>query len=118
MVKKREKNPTLRLMEMGLMRFKRRVDFPMWHPDHISKIANIMREYAERIEAVHGSNSLRSADKTLCAQRLIVEMNAVVQTITPRDPRTRGAERLQFGDYGLIDHNGFNGVKAHKDLQE
>lgn len=118
MARNKVRNPTLRLMEMGLMRFKRRVDFPMWHPDHISKVANIMREYADRIEKIHQSNSLRAADKTLCAQRLILEMNAVVQTITPKDPRERGAERLKFGEYGLIDHNGFDDVKARADLQE
>ena len=57
--RKRKINPTLFLMKNGSLKFKRRVDFPMWHPDHISKVANILREFADRLDAIHGSNSLR-----------------------------------------------------------
>ena len=118
MRRKKKINPTLRLMEMGMLRFKRRVDFPMWHPDHISKVANILREFADRIEGVHQSNSLRGADKTLHAQHLIMEMNLVVNRITPKDPRERGAEHLEFGEYGCIDKNGFSSVRARTELEE
>ena len=111
-------NPTLFLMKTGSLKFKRRVDFPMWHPDHISKVASILREFADRLDAIHGSNSLRGADKTLYAQNMIMEMNLTAQRISPRDPRERGAERLEYGDYGLVDTNGFDAVKARDDLQE
>ena len=116
--RKRKINPTLFLMKNGSLKFKRRVDFPMWHPDHISKVANILREFADRLDAIHGSNSLRGADKTLCAQNMIMEMNNTVQRISPKDPRERGAEKLEYGDYGLVDTNGFDAVEARDDLQE
>ena len=116
--RRRKINPTLFLMKNGSLKFKRRVDFPMWHPDHISKVANILREFADRLDAIHGSNSLRGADKTLYAQNMIMEMNLTAQRISPRDPRERGAERLEYSDYGLIDTNGFDAVQARDDLQE
>jgi hypothetical protein len=116
--RKRKYNATLFLMKNGSLKFKRRVDFPMWHPDHISKVANILREFADRLDAIHGSNSLRGADKTLYAQNMIMEMNSTVQRISPKDPRERGAERLEFGGYGLVDTNGFDAVEARDDLQE
>ena len=77
-----------------------------------------MRECADKLDAIHGSNSLRGADKTLCAQNMIMEMNSTAQRISPRDPRERGAEKLEYGDFGLVDTNGFDAVKARDDLQE
>lgn len=116
---KRQKNPVVLKMQMGLMKFKRRVDFPMWHHEHISKVASIMREYADRIEAVHGSNSMRNSDKTLYAQQLIQQMNADVGRITPTDPRERGAEKLRYMDYsGLVDENGFDELNARDDMSD
>lgn len=116
MRRRRTDNPTVSLLQQGLLKFKRRVDFPLWHPDHVGKVASIMREYADRIDTINKSNSLRGADKTMYAQSLIVEMNAMVQRITPRDPRERGAERLRYGHNGLINENGFDEVRRRDDL--
>ena len=118
-INRQKKNPVVLKMQMGLMKFKRRVDFPMWHHEHISKVASIMREYADRIEAVHGSNSMRNSDKTLYAQQLIQQMNSDVGRITPTDPRERGAERLRYMDYsGLVDENGFDELNARDDMHD
>jgi len=121
MRQKRKHNPTVSLMARGLLKFKRRVDFPLWHPDHVKKVARVMREYADRMDEIGNSNSLRGADKTLYAQSLIVEMNNAVNRMTPTDPRERGAERGGYNhNYGkgYLNTNGFDELLSRDDLNE
>ena len=119
MRRKTRKNQTVMYMQSGFMTFKRRVDIPMWHQDHIKKAANILREYADRIEAVTGSNSMRNADKTLYAQSLIREMNKDMGRMTPKDPRERGTELLRYTEHhGLVDERGFDELNARDDMRD
>ena len=119
MRRKKRNNQTVMYMKSGFMTFKRRVDIPMWHQDHIKKAANILREYADRIEAVTGSNSMRNADKTLYAQSLIREMNKDMGRMTPKDPRERGTELLRYTEHhGLVDERGFDELNARDDMKD
>lgn len=119
--KRRKSNPTVMKMATGVMRFKRRVDIPMWHVDHIQKTANILREYADRIESTLSSNSMRNSDKTLAVQYMIQSMNNDMARMTPKDPRERGAERGGYNhDYGrgYINTNGFDELLARDDMDD
>ena len=119
--KRRKSNPTVLKMGMGLMRFKRRVDIPMWHVDHIQKTVNILREYADRIESTLESNSMRNSDKTLAAQYMIQSMNTDMACMTPKDPRERGAERGGYNhgyNRGYLDTNGFDELLARDDMDD
>ena len=116
--KRSQINPTVMKMTLGLMRFKRRLDIPMWHVDHINKVANMFREYADRIEAVQTSNSMRGSDKTMYCQRLIQQMNHDLGSMTPLDPRERGAEMLRYTETGLVDERGFDELSARNDMED
>ena len=119
--KRRRSNPTVLKMAMGLMKFRRRVEIPCWHIDHLRKIVSILREHADRIEAIADANKLRPSDKTLAAQQVILQMNSDMNCITPTDPRERGAERggynHQYGR-GYLNTNGFDELLARDDMND
>ena len=119
--KQRKINPTVLKMASGVMRFKKRVDIPMWHVDHIKKTANILREYADRIESTLDSNSMRNSDKTLAVQIMIQSMNTDMARMTPKDPRERGAERGGYNqnyNSGYLNTNGFDELLARDDMDD
>jgi hypothetical protein len=103
-----------------MMKWKRRIAIPMWHPSHVQKAANIMREYADRIAKIDQSNSMRGSDRTTLAQNLLVEMNHQFSMISPQDPRERGTERYEFinGQDNMTDTNGFDDLAKDKELNE
>ena len=78
-----------------------------------------VREYADRIEGVQSSNSMRSSDKTLYPQQLIQEMSADVGVITPTDIRELRAQRLRHIDYfGLVNEKGFDEKNLVEDMKD
>ena len=101
-----------------MMKWKRRINIPMWHPDHVGKAANIMREYADRIEAITKSNSMRGSDRTMLAQQLLVEMNHQFSMISPQDPRAPAAEQFEYinGNNHATDTNGFDDLAKRDEL--
>ena len=113
-------NKTMHKIGSGMMQWKRRIAIPMWHPSHVKKAANILREYAERIEALDKSNSMRGSDRTMLAQQILVEMNHQFGLISPQDPRERGAERYEFinGNSHMTNTNGFDDLAKFKELNE
>lgn len=113
-------NKTMYKISTGMMKWKRRIAIPMWHPSHVQKAANIMREYADRIAKIDQSNSMRGSDRTTLAQNLLVEMNHQFSMISPQDPRERGAERYEFinGRNHMTDTNGFDDLAKYKELNE
>ena len=119
--KRRRSNPTVLKMAMGLMKFRRRVEIPCWHIDHLRKIVSILREHADRIEAIADANMLKPSDKTSAAQQVILQMNSDMNCITPTDPRERGAERggynHQYGR-GNLNTNGFDELLARDDMND
>ena len=113
-------NKTMYKISTGMMKWKRRIAIPMWHPSHVQKAANIMREYADRIAKIDQSNSMRGSDRTTLAQNLLVEMNHQFSMISPQDPRERGTERYEFinGQNNMTDTNGFDDLAKDKELNE
>lgn len=119
MKKQKRYNMTTYRMMTGQMRFRRRVDIPMWHLKHVEKCANILEEYAAQIRNVGGSSTLRSSEKTMHCQFLIQQMNTDFQRITPLDPRERGAAHVEYvSGMGLVNRNGFDAIMARDDMDE
>tara|TARA_A100000172_G_scaffold66990_1_gene46682 strand:- start:598 stop:954 length:357 start_codon:yes stop_codon:yes gene_type:complete len=118
MRKKQRIKPVLTHMRQGRMRFKRRLDIPMWHPEHIQKTINMLRETADEIERVKRSNSLRESDQLMYSQMILQRANHHFASMSPIDPRERGTEMLEFTADGLIDKNGHAAVQARRDLLE
>tara|TARA_B110000008_G_scaffold227484_1_gene229273 strand:- start:293 stop:697 length:405 start_codon:yes stop_codon:yes gene_type:complete len=113
-------NKTMYKLSAGMMKWKRRIAIPMWHPSHVSKAANILREYADRIAKIEQSNSMRGSDRTTLAQNLLVEMNHQFSMISPQDPRERGAERYEFlnGNNHMSNTNGFDDLAKRDELND
>ena len=122
MARRRQKlNPTAFKFHQGLLRFKRRVDFPCWHVDHVRKLVSLLRETADALEEITQMNAARDADKVWYAQNVIMRLNWDAGRLTPKDPRERGAAQYSYDHQGgshLVDMNGIKHVEAREDLQE
>ena len=118
--KKRIKmNQTVQYMRQGLMRFKRRLDIPMWHIDHLNKTIQMFDEGVDELKRIRNSNTLRNSDKAVYAQGVLAMMNKQCAIMTPTDPRERGTEDLEYTDaHGLIDKRGEKELLAREDLDE
>ena len=115
----RKQNRTVLNIASGQMRFKRRLDLPMWHHDHLPKIVRLLRESADRIEKISQSNELRNSDKTLAAQVIITKAQSHASRMSPSDPRERGSERLEYREWGgLTNTNGFDELNSRSDLDD
>ena len=61
-------NPTVNAMRSGMMRFKRRIDVPMWHIEHLRQVIPVLKSATDELERLERSNSLRNVDKCIYAQ--------------------------------------------------
>ena len=84
-------NYTLYNIRKGVMRFKRRLDIPMWHVEHLSKSIEELSALVDELKRIKNSNTLRNADKCLYDQLTFPTANARLETMTTEEPRTRGA---------------------------
>ena len=116
MRKPRRNNETVMRMRSGQLRFKRRMDLPMWHQDHLLKVSRILQDAGKRIEEISNSNSLRNVDKCLAAQTVVSLANADAGQITPKDPRERGAELGVYTEQGWANLAGHAELNARDDL--
>lgn len=116
--KRMRMNQTVQYMRQGLMRFKRRLDIPMWHIDHLNKTIEMFEEAVDELKRIRNSNTLRNSDKTMYAQGTLVMMNKKFSIMTPTDPRERGAEHLEYTEQGLVDRRGEEELLAREDLDE
>ena len=106
-------NKTVNYLKMGMMKWTRRVTFPMFHHTHVKQASDILRNLSDELQRISQSNSLRQVDKCVQAQMSIVMANFELQEMTPTDPRVRGCEESTFSEHhGYVDHRGF------KDLLE
>ena len=110
-------NPTVSAMRAGLMRFKRRIDVPMWHIEHLRQLIPLLRSALEELERLERSNSLRNVDRCIYAQSVLMSVNANCSHFKPHDPRHRGSENLVY-DSHLINKNGHAELQARADLDE
>ena len=109
-------SPTARAIRGGIMRFKRRLDIPMYHADHIAKAEEILGDAVEELKRLRQSNSIKGTDKLVYAQGALLAANKRLAVMAPSDPRQRGAEHLVF-DPGLKDERGILEVsKLEKDM--
>lgn len=122
MARRRQKlNPTAFKFHQGALRFKRRVDFPCWHIDHITKSVSLLRETADALEEITHMNAARDVDKVWYAQNVIMRLNWDAGRLTPKDPRERGAAQYSYDHQGgshMVDMNGIKHVEAREDLDE
>ena len=122
MARRRQKlNPTAFKFHQGLLRFKRRVDFPCWHVDHVRKLVSLLRETADALEEIVGMNAARDADKVYYAQNAIMRLNWDAGRLTPKDPREKGGAQYSYDHRGgpvLRDMNGIQHIEAREDLNE
>jgi hypothetical protein len=116
MNERRQDNETVHLMRWSNMRFKRRLDIPMWHIEHLKKSIADLEELTEELKRIYTSNSLRHAEKCRYAQDALVSLNVKFRHMLPKDPRTRGSELLVYGNRGLEDESGYAELNARKDL--
>jgi len=114
----RKQNRTVLNIASGRMRFKRRLDLPMWHHDHLPKIVRLLRESADRIEKINQSNELRNSDKTLAAQVIITRAQLHASRMSPLDPRERGSELGEYTDRGWVNKAGFDELNQRTDMDD
>ena len=118
-MRKRNVNPTVANLRNGSLRFKRRLDVPMWHHDHLSKVINTLEEVTAELRRIKNSNTLRNFDKCVYAQHCLMFANQSFSQMTPKDPRTRGASIYGYPNtHYMVDENGHEEVQARKDLDE
>lgn len=98
-------SPTARAIRGGMMRFKRRLDIPMYHSDHIGKAEEILSDAVDELKRLRQSNSIYGTDKLVYAQGALLRANQRFSKLAPGDPRQRGAEHLVY-DPGLTDERG------------
>ena len=98
-------SPTARAIRGGMMRFKRRLDIPMFHVDHIGQAEQILSDTVDELKRLKQSNSLRDADRLIYAQGALLAANKRLAVMAPSDPRQRGAEHLVY-DPDLKDERG------------
>ncbi|MDT2076002.1 MAG: hypothetical protein RMX26_08450 [Planktomarina sp.] len=118
--KKRVKlNQTVYNMRSGQMTFKRRLDIPMWHIDHLNKTIEAFDEINDELKRIRNSNTLRDSDKTMYAQLSLTMMNKRFYHMLPKDPRSRGSENLEYvSGFGLVDKSGHADLLAREDLNK
>lgn len=88
------------------LNFQRRMTVPMFHPLHISQVAEILKWGSEELFRIASLNSFRRVDKLVHSHYVIHSMTSSLANIQPKDPRAKGSEELIYGDYGLEDHKG------------
>tara|TARA_R100000353_G_C6422363_1_gene173568 strand:- start:256 stop:615 length:360 start_codon:yes stop_codon:yes gene_type:complete len=111
-------NPTARAIRRGLMQYKKRIDIPLWHPEHLTHAINGLRACADEMERLQKSNSLRGVDKMIYAQGSVHATNLSLNQTYPKDPRTRGVHTFDAYDNGrLVETAGVPAVNAREDLE-
>lgn len=115
---KRKLNRAVLNMASGRMKFKRRIDFPLWHHDHLPKVVNLLRECADRIEKINNTSALRNSDKTLAAQVIISKAQSHASRMSPLDPRERGSELGEYTDQGWVNKAGFDELNQRTDMDD
>ena len=102
------KHDITRAMHNVRLRFQRRMTVPMFHPQHISAVAEIFNYGYNELTRLVGLNSFRRVDKLVHAHYVIQTMTSSLANIKPADPRHRGAEELQWGTHGLESIHGLD----------
>lgn len=114
--KKLRANDTVLALESGQLRFTRRLEVKMWHPNHLAQAIEVLAHAVDELTRLKSTDKLRQVDKLIYAQSVLIGANSNLAKATPKDPRTRGSERLVYKSHGLIDTNGYADLNARTDL--
>jgi len=101
------------------MQYKKRIDIPLWHPNHLPQAIQALRNCADEMERLQKSNSMRIVDRIIHAQFLVHSLNVFLKNhAIPSDPRTRGVHSFTEYDNGnLVETAGVKAVNARDDLE-
>lgn len=112
-------NPVASAIRRGLMQYKKRIDIPLWHPNHLPQAIQALRNCADEMERLQKSNSMRIVDRIIHAQFLVHSLNVFLKNhAIPSDPRTRGVHSFTEYDNGnLVETAGVKAVNARDDLE-
>ena len=94
------------------IKFQRRMTVPMFHPQHIEAVSQLLEYGFNELNRITKLNSLRRVDKLVQAHYVIDTLTHGFANITPADPRNRGAEEYIYGN------NGFETIHGLKDLDK
>jgi hypothetical protein len=114
--KKLRANDTVLALESGQLRFTRRLEIKMWHPSHLAQAIDVLANMVDELTRLKNAKELRQVDKLMYSQSVLITANSHLAKATPKDPRTRGSERLVYKSHGLIDTNGHADLNARSDL--
>ena len=109
-------NDTVLALQGGQLRFSRRLDVKMWHPKHLKQAIDVLTNMVDELTRLQSTKELRQVDKLIYAQSVLISANNNLATVTPKDPRTRGAERIEWKFGGLVDTNGHASLGSRGDL--
>ena len=109
-------NDTVLALQGGQLRFSRRLDVKMWHPNHLKQAIDVLTNMVDELTRLQSTKELRQVDKLIYAQSVLISANNNLATVTPKDPRTRGAERIEWKFGGLVDTNGHASLGSRGDL--
>ena len=109
-------NDTVLALQGGQLRFSRRLDVKMWHPRHLQQAIELLTDCVDELTRLQSTNKLRQVDKLIYAQSVLIAANNNLASVTPKDPRTRGAERIEWKFGGLVDTNGHQALGSRADL--
>jgi len=104
------KHDITRAMKNIRLNFQRRMTVPMFHPQHISAVAEILHYGYNELTRLSTLNSFRRVDKLVHAHYVINTMTSNLASITPADPRGRGGEEGFYGSNGFENIHGLNGL--------
>ena len=100
------KHDITRAMSNIRLSFQRRMTVPMFHPQHLLAVADILNYGYTELTRLANLNSFRRVDKLVHAHYVINTMTSNLANIKPADPRNRGAEECVYGDNGLENIHG------------
>tara|TARA_R110000823_G_scaffold19819_9_gene61066 strand:+ start:691 stop:1071 length:381 start_codon:yes stop_codon:yes gene_type:complete len=109
-------NDTVLALQGGQLRFSRRLDVKMWHPNHLKQAIDVLTNMVDELTRLQSTKELRQVDKLIYAQSVLISANNNLASVTPKDPRTRGAERIEWKFGGLVDTNGYASLGSRGDL--
>ena len=109
--KKVFKDLTTGQIKRGLVTMTRRITVPLIHKEQIEYTADVFENLVEKLRLVARSNSLRNYQKVTAAQRELIDTHYRLKEGWV-DPRTRGAEMLEYTENGLADLNGLDQLDA------
>ena len=75
----RKQNRTVLNIASGRMRFKRRLDLPMWHHDHLPKIVQLLRKVQIELRRLINLKNCATLIKRFAVPKLLLQRHNCTQ---------------------------------------